>query len=102
MAPGVGLLESGIGIGLTTCTSSHVDGERQAHFAGLSVKLAADSNSGCSPFTCGTMSKETTLSDQCYMLHNELVTRRMYPAPDAPEAPSIRWNVTFFLVEHPI
>jgi hypothetical protein len=41
-------------------------------------------------------------SNQCYMLHNELVTRRMYPAPDAPEAPSIRWNVTFCLFDHPL
>lgn len=41
-------------------------------------------------------------SEQCYMLHNELVTRRMYPAPDAPEAPSIRWNVTFCLFERPL
>ena len=41
----------------------------------------------------------TDPSNQCYMFHNELVTRRMYPAPDAPEAPSVRWHVTFCLFD---
>jgi hypothetical protein len=39
----------------------------------------------------------STDPEDIYVLHSELVTRRMYPAPDAPEAPSIRWEVYFLL-----
>ncbi|MFC7278458.1 hypothetical protein ACFQS1_31135 [Paractinoplanes rhizophilus] len=51
----------------------------------------------------GIWALKTEPSDpgECYMLDSELVTRRMYPAPDAPEAPSIRWQLTLCLIDRP-
>ncbi|MFD6691993.1 hypothetical protein [Micromonospora aurantiaca (nom. illeg.)] len=41
-------------------------------------------------------------SEQCFMFYSELVARRMYPAPDSPEAPSIIWNVQLCLFRDPL
>jgi hypothetical protein len=55
-----------------------------------SVPFVVDSRGG------GILTIRSAPSDAegCYVLHNELVTRLMYPAPEAPEAPAILWNVS--------
>lgn len=39
--------------------------------------------------------KSTDPLGECYRIFSEQVTRRLFPAPNSPEAPSIKWHVEF-------
>jgi hypothetical protein len=60
-----------------------------------SVPVTVDSKGG------GVWELQTAATDDrdVYVLHSELVTRRMFPAPDSPEAPSARWEVRLLVVD---